>query len=136
LACDKAYYNVGLYNMARYAFGRLVLPEAVPDDGRCEAVLHLQARQYVRTVLRGLKQSDMGFTGQTVYRRWRRAEISTAHPVQVDGEPVRGGTFQVYVEPRGVQVLAAPLPPTPGKDGISAVYGSGYPRHFLRRHDP
>lgn len=136
LACDRAYYNVGLYNMARYAFGRLVLPDAVPNDGECEAVLHLQARQYVRTVLKGLQRSNTGLAGGTVYRRWRRAAISTAHSVQVDGEPVRGGTFEVYVEPRGLQVFAAPLPPTQGEDGIDDENGSGYPHHSLRSHGP
>lgn len=101
-------YNVGLYNLPYYGWGWLMWPEADATDGAAEAVACLSARAYWRTLRRGLRTLSPRSDRDLRSRRWRRARFETAGPVQIDGEVVAGGAFEVSIESRGVSVLVAP----------------------------
>jgi len=101
-------YNAGLYNLPYYGFGWLMWPEADATDGEATAVACLSARAYWRTLRRGLPTARPGSDGDTRSRPWRRARFESAGPVQIDGEVVVGGAFDVSIESRGLSVLVAP----------------------------
>lgn len=105
---EETFCNAGLYNTAYYGFGRLVLPEAVPDDGEGEAVVHLCGRTYWGALLRGLQRPQREVPGAPRYRRWCHATLATSLPIQVDGEAVGAGSFEIRIAPRALQVIGAP----------------------------
>jgi len=101
-------YNAGLYNLPYYGFGWLMWPEADGADGSAEAVACLSSWSYWRTLLRGLRTAQPTHRPTLRAQRWRRAHLEVAGPIQVDGEVVSGGAFDVVVERRAMQVLRPP----------------------------
>lgn len=100
-------YNAGLYNLPCYAAGRIIWPDADGADGEAEAVAALSVRTYWRILRRGLPTARTRVDGDPLVRRWRTARVQTSGPVQVDGEVVSGGAFDVRVEAAGLSVLVA-----------------------------
>jgi diacylglycerol kinase family enzyme len=103
LAPGESFYSAGFYNMPRYAFGREVVPEADPRDGEAHAVVYEVPGAYWRTLGRGRGEAAAPRVRQ---RRFRQARIESAEPLQVDGESVCAGNFDVRVEPAAIRVLA------------------------------
>jgi diacylglycerol kinase family enzyme len=101
-------YNAGLYNMPCYAFGRTVFPDANPADGVAYALTCLSAGIYWKSLLRGYRPNQPAADSSQRARTWRSAYIETGHPVQVDGEVISSGAFQVRIEPKALNMLVAP----------------------------
>ncbi len=98
-------YNVGLYNLPCYAFGRVMWSDAVRDDGLAEAVTFSTARSYWTALARGVRMPrDRGGTDPH-WRRWRSARFESPVAFQIDGEVVAGGHYEVRVEPRAINVI-------------------------------
>ena len=112
---DKT-YNVGLYNQPFYAFGKKVHPKADPWDGKGLAVLHDRADAYWRAVILG--SPGDGATGSRA-RSWRRAEITTPHTVQADGESLPAGRFTVTVTVGPLWTIETPSQASSIKSTIS-----------------
>jgi diacylglycerol kinase family enzyme len=104
VATDEAVYNVGVYNLRCYAFGKVVNVDADCGDGRAEAIACLSPRAYWRTLARGARLAR-GTGGDPRVRRWSCAELATPHPIQFDGESAACGRFAVRVERRALRVL-------------------------------
>lgn len=104
---DERACNIGLYNLPCYGFGWRMWPDADAADGAAEAVACLSPWTYWRTLMRGLR-TDRPRLGDPRARRWRTARVETTGPVQVDGEVVAGGCFEVRVERGAVRVLVPP----------------------------
>lgn len=101
-------YNAGLYNLPYYGFGWLMWPDADATDGAAEAVACLSAPAYWRTLRHGLRTARPGPDDDPRWCRWRRARFEADGPVQIDGEVVLGGEFEVSIESRGLSVLVVP----------------------------
>lgn len=106
--------NVGLYNLPCYGFGWRMWPEADPADGAAEAVACLSPWAYWKTLVTGLRTARPRPAGvDPRARRWRVARFDTSGPVQVDGEVIAGGRFEVRVEPGALRVLVPPTATPP-----------------------
>ena len=116
-------YNAGLYNLPYYGFRWLMWPDADGADGVAEGVACLSWWSYWRTLFTGLRTAQLTHRPALRAQRWRRAHLDVVGPVQIDGEVVDGGAFDVVVEPRAMQVLCppggtsptAPPPPPPAR---------------------
>ena len=100
LGLEDTFFNLGLYNIPHYAFGRLAHPAANPSDGRGHAVLHVRPATYWRSVLR---PSDTD--GGAATRSFTTCRVESTVPFQVDGEFVEGARFDLSVEPAVLPVL-------------------------------
>lgn len=108
LRSEERTCNAGLHNLPYYGFGWLMWPEADGADGVAEGVVCLSWWSYWRTLLTGLRTAQPTRRPTLRTRRWHRAHVDVVGPVQVDGEVVDGGAFDVLVEPRAMQVLVPP----------------------------
>jgi diacylglycerol kinase family enzyme len=117
---EERIHNVGLYNLPCYGFGWRMWPDADPEDGLAEAVVCRSPRSYLRTLRHGLRTAQAGDTADRSWRRWSRAHIESSGPVQIDGEVIAAGAFDVVLEPRALRVLAL----TEALDPESSVHGS------------
>lgn len=120
----QRHYNAGLYNLPCYAFGAVVHPGADGQDGRAEAVVHASAGSYWRALgkrARWREASVWGTAGGARRRRsprmtrWERAWFEAPDGLQVDGEHVGPGCFEIRVVRAALQWLvpagAAPASP-------------------------
>ncbi|MGI9627710.1 MAG: diacylglycerol/lipid kinase family protein [Longimicrobiales bacterium] len=101
----KRYWNAGLYLMSAFAFGVKTFPDAISDDGLFEAVFHAGRLRYLAG-LKGRRYPEG--PPDPRYRRGRKAHFEVPGAVQIDGETVPGGTFDVEVEQRGLTMLIPP----------------------------
>jgi diacylglycerol kinase (ATP) len=104
LGNQERVWNVGFYLMRRFAFGRLVLPDADPSDGWGEAVVYRTRSAYLAAMARGVRLESSREATDVLYLRWRQATLSSG-PTQVDGEPGPAGTMEVNVVHEGLRVL-------------------------------
>lgn len=104
---DRVFFTAGLYNLRRYAFGRLVFPEAALDDGRGEAMLYDSGGEYLAMLRRsiGVEQAALS-TAARASRPFIRASVAGAEAIQFDGESIAGADFEVEVEPGAWRLLA------------------------------
>jgi len=108
LAPEARFYSAGIYNMPCYAFGREAIPDADPSDGLAHAIVHESRGPYWRA----LGVAAGGRNSASMRRRaFRRARMETTGPVQVDGESVGPGAFEVSVEAAAIRIL---VPAGPG----------------------
>jgi diacylglycerol kinase family enzyme len=114
LSVSDWYYNAGVYNLPCYGFGKVVLPEAVPEDGAAEAVACRTRAAYWRSLLGGARTAAPG-AGDPRTRRWSHARFEAPDVVQIDGEVVSGSCFDVWVERQALRVLVPP----PGQASLS-----------------
>ncbi len=108
VTAEERIYNAGLYNMPCYAFGRTVFPDADPEDGVAYALACSSTWIYWKTLLQGYRENQPATALAPRARSWRSAYIETEHPVQVDGEVIMGGAFNVHIESKALNVLVAP----------------------------
>jgi diacylglycerol kinase family enzyme len=108
VTAEERIYNAGLYNMPCYAFGRTVFPDADPEDGVAYALACSSNWIYWKTLLQGYRQNQPATELAPRARNWRDAYFETEHPLQVDGEVIMGGAFNVHIEPKALNVLVAP----------------------------
>lgn len=101
-------FSAGLYNLSRFAGGRLVCRGADPGDGRAEAVVCPTLRCYLRTVRYGFAVDQPDTRGERLCVRWRHAVLETAGPVQFDGEWAAIRSCEVRLEAGGVRILVPP----------------------------
>ena len=101
LSAATSYWNVGLYTMKSFAFGLKTYPDAVHDDGLCEGVLYPNRLQYLVALSRGRR-----YEPSDTYVRWGTAHLEVDGNMQIDGEAVPGGSFDVTVEQAGLSVLS------------------------------
>jgi len=104
VSMGEAVYNVGLYNFPCYGFGWRMWPDADPGDGVAEAVVCRSARRYWRTLRRGLSTA-LPLDGDPSARRWRTARVESNGPLQIDGEVIAAGRFEVQVVRHAIRVL-------------------------------
>lgn len=104
LKSTTPYWNAGLYTMKSFAFGLKTYPDAVSDDGLGEGVLYPNRLQYLVALSRGRRYEAAG--PEATYVRWRTAHLEVEGNVQIDGESVPGGLFDVTVEQAGLSVLS------------------------------
>lgn len=118
-------YNVGLYNLPCYAFGARVHPESQPDDGHAEAVWHSTAVSYWRAIRRGWRDRASARRGPWLappatpaasnhrerFARWTSATLESAATIQVDGESLAGGSFEIRVKRAPLEWLTPPERP-------------------------
>lgn len=106
-------FCAGLYNLPCYAFGRLVLPDAVGTDGAAEAVVHRSGRSWLSALRGGLSTREA--RGGAVPVRTARAvtaRLTSRGPIQVDGEgSIPAGDLAVRVEPAAIRIVAARAAP-------------------------
>ncbi len=100
------YYNLGLYNLPCFAFGWKVPPAKDPADGFCEAIVSDSALSYWPPLLAAAGRYKHEDPPAERWRRWQRAEIDTTLPVQIDGESISSGRFEVEVLPQSLHILA------------------------------
>jgi len=97
---SQSFFVAGLYNLRCYAFGRLMFPEAALDDGRAEASQYPSFLSYIRSLTHD--HDGDGESGAASldddHRAWRTARVTSLEPIQLDGESVPGGEFEVRVE--------------------------------------
>jgi len=105
-------FGAGLYNTRCYAYGRVMFPDADPGDGQGEAVVYPSARSYLRALLHRTRFDAND--SRPVVNRWRRAQLDTTGPIQVDGESRPGGAFEIRLVPGAVRAIAAQRTPTSG----------------------
>ena len=105
VAPGETVYNVGLYNLPCYAFGKVMWPDAVRDDGRAEAVMFSTARSYWKALALGVPMPGDRGGSDPRWRRWRTAHFESPVAFQIDGEVVPGGRYEVRVEPRAINVI-------------------------------
>lgn len=105
----RAFFNAGLYNLRRYAFGRLVFPEAALDDGHAEAMLYESGGEYVAMLSRPIGARRLTWSARPrAPHPFRRARITGAGSIQLDGEARPGGDFEVRLEPGAWRLLVTP----------------------------
>ena len=102
---ETRFFCAGLYSMKSFAFGIKTYPDAIADDGLGEGVIYGSRLPYVASLVRG-RRYEQG--GSPTYKRWRLATVESQRPVQIDGESVPGGTFQVTMVPKALHLLAPP----------------------------
>ena len=107
---DHPVYNAGLYNVRCSALGRIVWPDAVEIDGVAEAVVCSAGAPYWRAMRDGLCTAGPCQDADPRWRRWRTARVECDAPLQVDGEPVVPGAFDVRLEAGALRVVAPLLP--------------------------
>jgi len=101
-------FNAGLYNIPCYAGGHTVWPAAEPGDGEAEAVVCTSAAAYWRTLALGLRTDTPGASGGRRFRRWRKAHLDSAEPIQFDGEWAPAGRIDVRLEHGALNILVPP----------------------------
>jgi hypothetical protein len=108
IEAKRTFFVAGLYNLKCYALGRVVFPEARPDDGSAEAALYPSPAAYLKALALGMvgRPSDSDSPAGEC-RSWRFATIACRDNVQLDGESLPGGEFQVRLESAAYQVLRA-----------------------------
>lgn len=107
VAPGDAGYCAGVYNHPCYPYGWTVLPGADPSDGVGEAVACRDLGSYLRALALGVPTTGPGRRDGVTSRRWRTAVVTTSGPVQMDGEILHGGRFELRVEPGALRALAA-----------------------------
>ena len=98
-----SFRNAGLYTMRSFAFGIVVHPDAVADDGFGEATIDLGVPSYARALARGRRYP--ADADHPTYRRWRTAIVEPGRSLQIDGESVTPSAFEVRVEQAGLRIL-------------------------------
>ena len=98
-------FNAGLYTLPCYAFGRVVFPTKRAGDGRAIVSLCATGGAYA-LLLVGHPNSHVRTASAGA------AEVDSAGPVQVDGEVVGPGSFEVRVDPSALRVFG-PVGPSP-----------------------
>ncbi len=91
LGDSELVYNVGVYNIPHYAFGRVMWRGMRADDGLAVAAAVSSPAAYWNLMLRGVPAADSPTAPTTPLpgvriARWRSAEIFSPVPLQVDGE--------------------------------------------------
>ena len=104
----EAVFSAGLYNISRFAGGRLVCRGADPGDGRAEAVVCPTAGCYWRTLRHGFTVDEADVAGERRCHSWRQAWLESSGPIQFDGEWAAGGSYEVQLVPGGVKILLPP----------------------------
>jgi diacylglycerol kinase family enzyme len=108
VAPGEAVFSAGLYNISRFAAGRLVGRGADPGDGRAEAVVCPTGRCYLRTVMGGFDADRDDAAGERRCAHWREATLESSGPIQFDGEWSGRGCYEVRLDPGGLRVLVPP----------------------------
>lgn len=106
-------FCAGLYNLPRYAFGRVVLPSARGDDGLVEAVAYRTSRSWLSAMRHGLVTHSPQ-DGAVRTARAATARLIARGPIQVDGEAIiRAAEVRVRVEPGAIRIIATAAAPPP-----------------------
>lgn len=100
IGAAESFFVAGLYNLRCYAFGRLMFPTASLDDGQAEASRYASSLTYLRSLTRdhdGATRSGAASFADDLCT-WRTARVASPGPIQLDGESVPGGDFEIRVE--------------------------------------
>lgn len=105
-------YNVGLYNIPHYAFGKVMWRGMRADDGLALAASVATPLWYWHLIARGIEApTDRDDTRQTLpgvrTRRWHTAELHSPLRLQVDGEFTAATQATLTVQTRAVTVICA-----------------------------
>ena len=105
-------YNVGLYNIPHYAFGKVMWRGMQADDGLALAASAATPLGYWHLIARGIEApTDRDDTRQTLpgvrTRRWQTAELHSPLRLQVDGEFTAATQATLTVQTRAVTVICA-----------------------------
>ncbi|MCC7052472.1 MAG: hypothetical protein IT355_04340 [Gemmatimonadaceae bacterium] len=105
-------HNVGLYNIPHYAFGCVMWRGMEPDDGLAIAAEVSTPLRYWNLMARGVQAPDLARAGAPALPgvrtiRWKRAELRSPTPLQVDGEPMGVNVAELAVDSRALTVIAA-----------------------------
>lgn len=105
-------YNVGLYNIPHYAFGKVMWRGMRADDGLALAASVSSPVWYWHLIARGTEApTERNDARQPLpgvrTRRWRTAELHSPLRLQVDGEFTAATHATVTVQARAVTVICA-----------------------------
>ena len=105
-------YNVGVYNIPHYAFGKVMWRGMARDDGLALAAAVTSPLWYWNLMARGVSAplerntSEQRLPGVRTIR-WHTAELESPLRLQIDGETTEAYRAQLTVESRAVTVIHA-----------------------------
>ena len=105
-------YNVGVYNIPHYAFGKVMWRGMARDDGLALAAAVSSPLWYWNLMARGVSApatrntSEQRLPGVRTIR-WHTAELDSPLRLQIDGETTEAYQAQLTVESRAVTVIHA-----------------------------